>query len=172
VRLDPLNVTWHVGVGHMLFLARRYEEAIETELNALEIDPQFWLAHWVLGIAHEQTGERARAVAALRRADDLSSGNLMIRGLLGRILARDGSDDEARRILNDLTSRHGRDAAPAELTGLVHAGLNDFGAAFDCFERAAREGSYLLSFLNVSPLFDVLHSHQRFTALRRLAGLA
>jgi DNA-binding winged helix-turn-helix (wHTH) protein/Flp pilus assembly protein TadD len=170
-RLDPLNVTWHVGVGHMLLLARRFEEAIETELNALEIDPQFWLAHWILGMAYEQTGDPARAVAALRRADDLSSGNLMIRSLLGRILALDGSEDEARRILNDFSSRHGRAAAPAELTGLVHAGLGDFGTAFDCYERAAREGSYLLSFLNVSPLFDSLRSHRRFGPLLRLTRL-
>jgi DNA-binding winged helix-turn-helix (wHTH) protein len=42
VRLDPLNVTWHVGDGHMLFLARQCEEANETELNAHENDPQYY----------------------------------------------------------------------------------------------------------------------------------
>jgi DNA-binding winged helix-turn-helix (wHTH) protein/Flp pilus assembly protein TadD len=171
VRLDPLNLTWHLGVGHMLFLARRFEEAIDAELNVLEIDPQFWLAYWILGMAYEQTGERARAVAALRRGDDLSSGNLIIRGLLGRILALDGSDNEARRLLDDLTGRQGRETAPAELTGLVHAGLGDLDGAFDCFERAARDGSYLLAFLRVSPLFDSLRSHQRFGPLLGLTRL-
>jgi Flp pilus assembly protein TadD len=129
------------------------------------------MAHWVLGMAFEQVDDRARAITAFRRADDLSSGNLMIRGLLGRMLALDGRADEARRILDDLTSRHGREAAPAELTGLVHAGLGDVAAAFDCFERAAREGSYLLAFLNVSPLFDSLRSDRRFDPLLRLTRL-
>jgi DNA-binding winged helix-turn-helix (wHTH) protein/Tfp pilus assembly protein PilF len=170
-RLDALNVTWHMGVGHMLFLARRYEESIETELNVLEMDPQFWLAHWFLGMAYEQIGQPASAIAAFRQADDFSAGNLLVRGVLGRILALHGNVSEGRRMLDDLTSRHGRDAAPSEIAGMIHDGLGDIDAAFDCFQRAAREGSYLLSFLNVSPIFDSLRSHERFDALLRLVRL-
>jgi hypothetical protein len=57
------------------------------------------------------------------------------------------------------------------MAGIVHASLGDTRAAFDCFERAARQGSYLLSFLNVSFLFDALRSHERFGALQRLVRL-
>jgi serine/threonine-protein kinase len=172
VRLDPLNVSWHMGVGHMLFLARRYPDAIETELNVLDLDPQFWLAQWVLGLAYEQIGDDARAIGALRTADQLSAGNLMARGLLGRLLALRGSVDAARGLLDEVLSRRGRDTAPAEIAGLIYAGLNNASAAFDCFERATREGSYLLAFLNVSPIFDALRSHQRFTTLQGLMRLA
>lgn len=172
VRFDPLSVMWRVGVGHMLVLARRYEEAVVTELNALEIEPHFWLAHWALGMAYEQLGDLPRAAAALRNADDFSGGNLMVRGLLGRILALCGHIDEARGILKDLTMRDARDGVPAEVVGMVHAGLGDMDAAFDWFDRAAREGSYLLSFLQVSPLFDALRSHQRFGTLQRHVRLA
>ena len=172
VVLDPLSATWRMGVGHMLFLARRYEEAVETELNALDMDSHFWLAHWVLGMAYEQLGDRPRAAVGLQHADDFSRGNLMVRGLLGRILALCGRIDEARGILKDLTTRNARDAAPAEAVGMVHAGLGDMNSAFDCFDHAAREGSYLLSFLNVSPVFNSLRSHQRFRTLQRLVRLA
>jgi DNA-binding winged helix-turn-helix (wHTH) protein/Flp pilus assembly protein TadD len=169
--LDPLSSTWHMGVGHMYFLARRYEDCIQAERTVLEMDPQFWLAHWALGLAYEQIGDQARAIAALRHADELSAGNLMVRGVLGRLLARCSETDEARQILNDVTGRRGSGAAPAEIAGLIHAGLEDLDAAFDCFERAAHDGSYLLSFLNVSPLFDSLRRHERFAALRRAVRL-
>ena len=172
VRGDPLNVSWHMGVGHMLFLARRYREAIEVELNVLDLDPQCWLAHWVLGLSYEQIGESTSAIAALQKADELSGGNLMARGMLGRILGLHGSADDARRLLDEIMSRRGRDTAPAEIAGLIHAGLDATSAAFDCFERAAHEGSYLLSFLNVSPVFDQLRSHPRFGGLQRLVRLA
>jgi len=46
-----------------------------------------------------------------------------------------------------------------------------------CSKRAASDtksadhGSYILSFLNVSPLFDSLRPHERFAALRRAVRL-
>ena len=172
VRLDALNSTWHMGVGYMLFLARRYEESIETEMKVLELDPQFWLAHWILGLGYAQVGDHAHAIAALRQADECSGGNLTVRGVLGWMLARCGKIDDARRILKDITSRRGRDVAPAEIAGMVHMGLGEADAAFDCFEQAAGNGSYLLSFLNVSPLFDSLRPHERFGRLQRLVRLA
>jgi tetratricopeptide (TPR) repeat protein len=73
--LDPLNVTRRMGVGHMLLLARRYDEAVQAEMSALEIERQFWLAYWVLGMAYEQLGEPPRAINALRYAADFSGGN-------------------------------------------------------------------------------------------------
>jgi DNA-binding winged helix-turn-helix (wHTH) protein/Tfp pilus assembly protein PilF len=170
--LDPLNVTWRMGVGHMLLLARRYDEAVQAEMSALETERQFWLAYWVLGMAYEQLGEPHRAVAALRSAADFSAGNPMVRGLLGRILALSGHADEARRILKDLTTGKAPGAIPAEAVGMIHAGLGDMDSTFEWFERAAAEGGYLLSFLNVSPVFDSLRSELRFGALRRLVRLA
>jgi hypothetical protein len=71
-----------------------------------------------------------------------------------------------------MTKRNARNAAPADAVGLVQAALGNIDAAFDWFERAGREGSYLLSFLNVSPLFDSLRSHERFSALQRTVCLA
>ena len=96
----------------------------------------------------------------------------MVYGLLGRMHALCGRIDEAERILEELVVRPARQAPPAEIVGLIHASLGNTDAAFDCFHRAAREGSYLLSFLNVSPLFDSLRSRQRFGTLQRVLGLA
>jgi DNA-binding winged helix-turn-helix (wHTH) protein/Flp pilus assembly protein TadD len=169
--LDPLNVTWRMGVGHMFLLGRRYAEAMEEQLKVLEMDSRFWLAHWVLGMAFEQVGDLPRAVESLERADDLSGGNPIARGVLGRVRALSGRIDDARALLADLTSRNAREAAPADTVGIVHAGLGEVDAAFDWFQRAAGEGSYLLSFLDVSPLFDSLRSHGRFGNLQRALRL-
>ena len=96
----------------------------------------------------------------------------MARGLLGRILALCGHVDEARSTLRDLTTRKVSGAIPAEAVGMIHAGLGDMDSTFEWFDRAATEGGYLLSFLNVSAVFDSLRPHPRFDALRRLVGLA
>jgi tetratricopeptide (TPR) repeat protein len=172
VTLDPLSAIWRTGVGHMQFLARRYDEAVQSELDALEIDSRFWLSHWVLGLAFEQLGDRARAVDSLRVAEECSGGNPMVRGLLGRLLAIEGHVVEARGILDALVASDGRHGTPCDLVGLIHAGLGDTESAFDWFERSAQEGSYLLAFLNASPLFDSVRAAARFTTLQHLVKLA
>ena len=63
----------------MLFLARRYEEAVRDRAERARYGLTFWLARWVLGMAYEQLGDRPRAAAALQHADDFSGGNLMVR---------------------------------------------------------------------------------------------
>ena len=169
--LDPLSVMWRMGVGHMLFLARRYEEAVETELTVLEVEPHFWLAHWVLGMAYEQRSESLPALDALRHADEFSGGNPMARGLLGRILALLGHVDEAREYSEELTTRKKGLRRHTRTSG--HNPRRSWGmdSTFEWFERAAPEGGYLLSFLNISAVFDSLRPHSRFDALRRLVGL-
>jgi TolB-like protein/Flp pilus assembly protein TadD len=172
VVLDPMSTIWCAGVGNMLLLARRYEEAVRQAQSALDMEPRFVIAHWVLGMAYEQLGDVTRAVEAFRYADECSGSNLLSRGLLGRILAVSGRDDEARGMLADLTSRDAAKSAPPEAVALIHAGLGDTEAAFDWLEGAAHAGAFFLTYLNVSPLFDSLRSEPRFGALQRLVRLA
>jgi hypothetical protein len=54
----------------------------------------------------------------------------------------------------------------------IENALGDTDAAFEWLHRAAREGSYLLGFLDISPLFDRLRSQPRFATLQRVLGLA
>ena len=96
VALDPLSVMWRMGVGHMLFLARRYEEAVETELNVLEVEPHFWLA---TGCSAWRTSNEANLSSRSTLSGESSlEGTPVARGLLGRILALCGHIDEARGI--------------------------------------------------------------------------
>ena len=53
----------------LLLLARRYAESVDAESSASEMNPHFWLAHWVLGLAYQQLGDQSGATAAPRVAD-------------------------------------------------------------------------------------------------------
>ncbi len=52
--LDPLSLVTNTVLGYTLYLARHYDQAIEQERETLELDDNFALAHWVLGLAYEQ----------------------------------------------------------------------------------------------------------------------
>jgi tetratricopeptide (TPR) repeat protein len=165
VRLDPLNLTWNMGVGHMLYLARQYEEAIDQELRTLEMDEHFALAHWILGLCYEQVGRLSESVEALQQAEQCSGHNPFMRGLLGRACALAGRPGEARAALKVLLAGNESGYVAADAVAVIHAGLGDRDNAFQWLNRAVDFGCYSITFLGVSPLFDALRDDPRFDRL-------
>ena len=53
---DPLSPVISANVGKILYLARRYGQAIQAHRRALELDPNFWLTHNNLGLTYALTG--------------------------------------------------------------------------------------------------------------------
>jgi len=84
-----------------LLWARQYDGVIEESRKALEIDPNFWVAHLFLGKAYEQKGMYPEAFAALRKAKELSGGSSEATSMIGYVYAVSGRRDEAVRVLAD-----------------------------------------------------------------------
>ncbi len=55
-QLDPLSAVFNAFVGASLYFARRYDEAIEECRKAIDLHPDFGVAHWYLGRAYLQKG--------------------------------------------------------------------------------------------------------------------
>src|SRR5712664_1548875 len=52
--LDPLSISMNFSLGWRLYMARKYDQAIEQLQNTLEMDPNFALPRMVLGQVYEQ----------------------------------------------------------------------------------------------------------------------
>ena len=74
-------------------------------------------------------------------------------------------------VLDDLSRRAGNTFVSRDVLALVHAGLGAQDRAIDLLYEACDEPSFNLIFLKVSPVFDALRSHARFSALLRRANL-
>src|SRR5690606_25744118 len=92
----------HAATGWVFLLADRNDEAITQLRGTLQLDPTFQLAHYWMGVAHEQRGQPADAIPYLRRAVELSEGSTLMRAGLAHALASAGMPDSARVILDDL----------------------------------------------------------------------
>ena len=55
--LDPLSLSINFSLGWRLYLAREYDQAIQQSRSTIDLDPNFVLAHLVLGQAYEQKGQ-------------------------------------------------------------------------------------------------------------------
>jgi tetratricopeptide (TPR) repeat protein len=68
LRLNPLSLWAHAQATLILADGRRYDEAVQSALRTLELEPRFGLVRSVMGVAHCQRGEHARAVRELEKA--------------------------------------------------------------------------------------------------------
>jgi tetratricopeptide (TPR) repeat protein len=137
----------------------------------LELDPNYGLAHWYVGLVEEQQGRFAESLEAMARATDLLKGNLVVRADRAHVLAvskrTSEADSELRSLLALAQSRY---VNPVEIA-LVNIGLGRTDEAFRWLERGLRERSDLLVYLNVDPRLDPIRTDPRFAGLVAAVGL-
>ncbi|MGI9066148.1 MAG: protein kinase domain-containing protein [Pyrinomonadaceae bacterium] len=167
--LDPLSMNF--STGGALYFARRYDQAIDQCQKALEMDPNFFLAHYTLGQAYEQKGMFDEAITALQRAVELSPDNIEMLAGLGRVLAVAGRREEARRIVDQLEAGMEHRHSWQYDIALIYAGLGEDDQAFECLEKGYAWRDGMMIHLNVEPRFDSLRSDPRFQDLVRRMGL-
>jgi DNA-binding winged helix-turn-helix (wHTH) protein/tetratricopeptide (TPR) repeat protein len=167
--LDPLSMAISADVGWLLFFARQHERAVDQLLRTIEMDPNFALAHWLLGLNYEQQGRFDEARAQFETASALSQEMPFALASLAHVLAQ--SDRRAAAaILETLIRLSERRYISAHSIATIHAGLGKHAEALDWLEKACEERSNWVTYLHVDPRFDNLRSDPRFQAIVRRVG--
>ena len=169
--LDPLAL-YGRNVGWILFLSRRYADAIRELHTVLAVRPDEPGTLWFLGFAMIEHGEAAEAVSVLERSAALSGRNPAVLGVLVRAYARAGQSTEALRVLDELTRRREAGYIPAAAFVNAYLGLGDYERALEWLDRAFDERSNILVNLKVHPFFDPLRNDPRYAALHRRMNFA
>jgi len=167
VRLDPLALMVNAGLGWVYLCARRYDQMVDQGNKALELDPNFLPALYILGAASMLKGVQEPAIAAFQKAVDLSSGGSMYIAGLGWAYAQAGKRDDARIIVERLSKLSEHRYVMASQVALIYAAMQEKDEAFRWLETAYRERSAWMVYLNVDPRLDSLRSDTRFTDLLR-----
>lgn len=169
--LDPMSLTINANLGSVLYFAREYDRAIEELRVALQLDRYFLLTHWYLALNYAQKRMYSEAVSELETALDLSQGSPLVLATLGHVYAVSGKKDQARKIIAELKHlAFRRYVSPYDLA-TIHAGLGEKVEAFRWLNRAYKENSNWLAFLNVDPRMDRLRSGRTFVHLVRRIGI-
>ncbi|HXP71257.1 MAG TPA: protein kinase [Candidatus Dormibacteraeota bacterium] len=169
--LDPLSLIINVAIGRDYYLARRYDEALEHLLQTVELDPNYPVTYWVLGLLYMTTGRSDLAIAAGEKAVTLSGGSPLMRAALAHSYGKAGRTKEALQILDDLTSvAKCKYVAPHFFAG-IHIGLGENDLALDCLEQSYEEHSHWLIYLHIDPTMDDLRNEPRFQDLLKRVGL-
>jgi tetratricopeptide (TPR) repeat protein len=169
-RLDPLSRIINTAVGAVRYFARDYSSAIAEYRAVLDQNPDFALAWALMGRVYLVHGQVDSAVAALRRAVDLSSSDASYRAVYAAALAAAGNRSEARALAASV-----RDAQPGyvpycELAS-AYVYLEDHETALGLFRHAVSERDPAVKHMAVEPLYDALRPDPRFRALLEQVGL-
>lgn len=165
-QLDPVSLNVKADAGWFLLYARRTDESIVQLQQALEMEPNFSIAHGFLAQAYQQKGMFDQAVVESQKALELQ-GNASRMAWLGHAYALAGRKREAREVLAKLEAMSRHRYIPPYHTALIYAGLGQNDEAFDWLEKAYRERFWMMAFLQVDPRLDALRSDPRFAGLLR-----
>ena len=169
--LDPASVIIQSDAGKFFFLARQNDLATTHLRKALEMDPNFGIAHeWLIQsmIQKRQFEESLAEVRSLQRLDD----SFLPRALLGQTYAAMGKKADALAAIRESRRRAKRGPLEPGHWAVVYAQLGDKDRAFALLEQAYRSRSTAMTSLKVNPEYDLLRSDPRFTDLLRRVGLA
>ena len=169
--LDPASPAVSHSLTVQLYLARRFDQAIEQSHKTLELDQNFAMSYATLGEVYISKGMYREGLPTLEKYSVLSRGRAMSLALLGYTHARLGERSQALRILDQLEAASKERYTPAVSFAAVYAGLGEKDQAFAWLEKAYGERTGRLGYLKVKPLWDPLRSDPRFADLVGRIGL-
>ena len=169
--LEPFTAIFGASLGWWHYLGHRFEEAVAQALRTIEIAPNHFFAHWVLGVTYGQKARYEEAIEELQKAARLTDGNQHINADLARIYAQMGRQHEARKILADLIAQSAHHYISAVNLAKVFVGLGDNERALEFLEKACDERAVRLPYFLPDPCLDELRSDPRFQSIRRRVGL-
>jgi tetratricopeptide (TPR) repeat protein len=172
LEIDPVSLSIQVWAGVTSYLARRYDDAVHHYQQALELDPDFAVAHMYMAQALEQKGCYPEALTSFDTAIRLTGGSSNVIAMKAHTHALAGDPLAARDLLDQLQRPAAGKCLPSYDIAATHAALGDCASAAHWLEQACRERHMKLFLVSQDPRFDPLRGHSRFNAVVQQLGLA
>lgn len=182
-QLDPLSAQVNTNVGLVLYLARRYDQAIQQLRETLDLDSSHLMAHRILGDTYTQKGmykeafkayEKGAAVLGLRieECSPKASGDLHISSdlvallcSLGHLYGVSGKPQCAQDLLESFRNPPKATFISPLRLARVYMGLKDYATALALLQKACHLRVHWYYMLLVSPVFDPLRGMPEFQSL-------
>jgi serine/threonine protein kinase/Tfp pilus assembly protein PilF len=169
--LDPLSLIINVAIGWANYMDRRYDDALEQLLQTVDLDPNYPVTCWILGLLYRATGRYELAITEGEKGVTLSAGSPLMRAALAHSYGKAGRTKEALQILHDLAKLAEREYVAPHFFAGIHIGLGENDRALEYLEKSYEEHSHWLIYLHIDPSMDDLRDDPRFQDLLKRVGL-
>jgi serine/threonine protein kinase/tetratricopeptide (TPR) repeat protein len=165
---DPLNVVYRNARGIFLYVAGLREQGIMEAEQALEINDQYWGAHFSLGMNYASRGLIAEALASAERAHQLAPWTACTLGLLAGTCCRAGDKRRQNQLVDELHKMPGQPHWGMVLYCLISG---DVDRAVQWVEKAIEQRDLMTIIQIRSPLAGPLRASPQWPALAARANL-
>jgi eukaryotic-like serine/threonine-protein kinase len=163
--LDPLSILFRVHLGFLFYLQNKYEHSIAQFRKVLEMSPQYYLAHAMMGNVHTLAGQYDAALECYGRAREADANSKFVDSLEAMTLAAAGRRAEAMALLDQITRRAANDYISPVSIAYISTALGDNDRAFENLDRAISDRDPNLLGLKSNPIFENLRTDERYHAL-------
>jgi len=168
--LDPLSLVINCVLGSTLAVAGRNDEAMKQLRKTMEMDPTFDLTPWFLGQVYEDKGQLVEAITQYEKATQLNP-DPAVQASLARAYALAGRKQEARKILESLTTASRQRYIPAYSLAVIYLSLGDKEETLRLLEKSYEDrapfDTGVFGSVKVDRRLDPLRGEPRFEALVR-----
>jgi tetratricopeptide (TPR) repeat protein len=147
--------------------SRQYDQSIESLQKVIDMDPMFIGAYAVLGWSYICKSLHTEAIAAGRKAVELSKGAPTFLFGLAQAYAGVGRREEALKILQQLQELSPQQYVTPYGLARVYTALEDKEEAIRSLQAAYEEHAMWMIFLKTDPHLDPLRPDPRFQDLLR-----
>jgi serine/threonine protein kinase/tetratricopeptide (TPR) repeat protein len=169
-KLEPHGAMFWADLAFCHYNARQFEQAIASFYGPRQTgdalpDPAPVVNGAVLPLSLLAIGDIARAEAAARRLVAVSGRNALALAAMAHAVSTAGHPDEARALLQELTTRARDYYVPGVALALANLACGRTTEAIRSLERACHDGDLWTMYLALMPVWDPLRQHQRFQRL-------
>ena len=143
---------------------------VEMARSAIDLDPNFYYSHFTAAGVYRKNGMHAEALAAYRRARELSPEQTWTDLQFSLLLTEMGDTAQSRAILDEILRRSQSRYVPPFHIARVYNQLGDTEQALEWLERAYQVRDPKMTFLKTAVGFKKLESDPRFQDLKRRVG--
>jgi len=169
--LDPVSSIIAREVASIHYYQRDFENALAFCDQAIELNPHFPHAYFILSLVQEKLGDTDEALAALLRGAQLAPRSPRMIASLGRAQAMAGRQDDALRSLAELQELERSRFVSSWERATIYLGMKDYDRCFEALFQALQDRFFDLTLLAVDPRFDDVREDERFHTLLRKAAL-
>jgi TolB-like protein/DNA-binding winged helix-turn-helix (wHTH) protein/tetratricopeptide (TPR) repeat protein len=143
--LDPLFPLIFANSAHIEHGAGNTAASIELAIQAIAMDPEFWVGYFSLGVTLLETGDLTGALRAFEAADRYSGGNFYMTANRVHALVCLGRDEEASALRDQLVERSVERYVSPYAIAEMEAALGNTDSALEWLNRGTEERNVLLS---------------------------